>query len=47
MDMDVEAMLEAPYQEKPQVDEATSQISNGHSDSRHRDDERRRLAQHH
>ncbi|GAB5586507.1 Phosphatidylinositol-3-phosphatase SAC1 [Umbelopsis nana] len=29
MDMDVEAMLEAPYQEKPHVEESTSQRSNG------------------
>lgn len=41
MDMDVEAMLEAPYQEKPQVEESASQRSNGRSDSRSRDDHRR------
>jgi hypothetical protein len=41
MDMDVEAMLEAPYQEKPHVEESTSQRSNGRSDSRNRDDHRR------
>ncbi|KAG2187136.1 hypothetical protein INT44_004806 [Umbelopsis vinacea] len=34
MDMDVEAMLEAPYQEKPQADESHLQHSNGRSDSR-------------
>ncbi|KAH8551360.1 hypothetical protein BGW37DRAFT_513218 [Umbelopsis sp. PMI_123] len=40
MDMDVEAMLEAPYQEKPKADESHLQYSNGRSDSRSRDDQR-------
>lgn len=41
MDMDVEAMLEAPYQEKPQADDSHFQHSNGRSDSRSRDEHRR------
>ncbi|KAJ2964986.1 hypothetical protein NQZ79_g184 [Umbelopsis isabellina] len=41
-----EAMLEAPYQEKPQVEESASQTSNGHSDSRYKEDERRSSSRH-